>query len=209
MTRARAQSDRIPPPMLTSSSSSPRRIVALAATMASLAALVTIAPPAHAQEAERSGGRFGVSLLGGLALGTDRASGPAGFAGLSLRFGGAVTDRVHILGEFTLAAMPGGIPGWDSAFHAALNLAVQGYIGPRFFIRGGVGAGWATAVNGGSWWLPLPGPRISGAVGYDLWRRGERSISLALETSYTFLYSGGGISDRLFTLGVGVGFDWY
>lgn len=201
--------------MLPSTVCSSRRAVIFTAAAAAFGVLFTAASPtAHAQVVERTGGRVGVSLLGGFALGAVPAAAttaPTGLAGLSLRFGGAVTDRFHLLGEFTLLALPGGaISGRDiTAFHAGLNLAAQGYIGPRLFLRGGVGAGWATAVASGSWFLPLPGPRVSGAVGYDLWRSGERAISIAIESSYTFLYNGENFIDRLFTLGAGVGFDWY
>ncbi len=192
--------------------SSPRSLLPLAAVAAALA-LVAPARPAHAVEnAERQGGRFGVSLLGGFALGAGPGfTSPTGLVGPVLRFGGAVTDRFHILGEFTLLALPGGaisgVPGMG--FHAAVGLAGQGYIGPRLFVRTGLGVGWATAVTGSSWFLPLPGPRIALAAGYDLYRRDELSISVALEGSYTFLFNAGSGSDRLFTLAASIGVDWY
>jgi hypothetical protein len=174
---------------------------------------VLAAPEAVAQEATREGGRLGAGLVGGLgSVSGGRADASLPLVGLTLRFGGAFTDRFHLLGEFTLAAMPGGdlsSLGSVTAFHAALGLAGQGYLGPRFFLRGGVGAGWATATNGNTWFLPLPGPRFSWALGYDLWRRGEQSFSLSLEGSYTMLFNGASVFDRLLTLGLGVGFDWY
>lgn len=169
---------------------------------------------AHAQEADRHGGRFGVSLLGGLAAigGStgDGATVPLG--GLALRFGGAFTDRFHLHGEFVLGVMPGGSFGSvkdATAFHAAIGLAGQGYIGPRFFLRGGVGAGWAAANYSNTWYLPLPGPRFSGGVGYDLWVRGGQRFSLALEGSYTGLYHTVTAFEHLTTFGLNVGFDWY
>lgn len=177
-------------------------------------AVVLCSAQAWAQEAERHGARAGVSLLGGLgAIGAsagDGATVPLG--GLALRFGGAFTDRFHLHGEFVLAAMPGGkVSGLGelTAFHAAIDLAGQGYIGPRFFLRGGLGAGWACATTGNSWYLPLPGPRFSGAVGYDLWARGNQRFSLALEASHTILYRTRPEFDRLTTFGLNVGFDWY
>lgn len=183
----------------------------LAATLLCIA----LAPSrAAAQEAERQGGRFGVSLFGGIgnAGGSDSGSATMGLSGLSLRFGSAMTDRFHLLGEFTLGVMPGGrVAGLGdvTAFHAALDFAGEGYIGPRFFLRGGVGAGWASANAGNTWYLPLPGPRFSGAVGYALWRRGTRQFSLALETSYTMLFRASSAFDRLITVALHVGFDWY
>lgn len=186
----------------------PRHLCALV-----FATLTTAAPAVFAQEAERQGARFGASLLGALATATgDNTSANIALAGVVLRFGGAFTDRFHLLGEFTLAAMPGGSVsglGDVTAFHAALGIAAQGYIGPRFFVRGGVGAGWACATTGNTWYLPLPGPRLSGAIGYDLWRRGEQSFSVSLESSYTFLYGASSAFDRLQTVGLGVGLDWY
>lgn len=156
---------------------------------------------------------MGVSVLTGLGLpGGTGDSASAALVGLSLRFGGAFTDRFHLLGELTLGAMPGGRVaslGDVTAFHAALGLAGQGYLGPRLFLRGGVGVGWASATTGNSWYLPLPGPRFSGAVGYDLWRVGERSFSLALDVSHTSLYNASSSFDRLVTVALHAGFDWY
>ncbi len=181
---------------------------------ASVAAVCFVfAPSATAQQVERTGGRAGLSLLVGLGRpGGDTSAATLPLTGLALRFGGAFTDRFHLLGEFTLAVLPGGaLPnGRDvTAFHAALDLKGEGYIGPRFFLRGGFGAGWASATYGNTWILPLPGPRIAGAVGYNLWRRGEQTFSLTLETSYSFLYRYEADFNRIFTFGLGVAFDWY
>lgn len=177
----------------------------------SLAAALVVAPSARAQE--RQGGRFGASLYGGYASVSTSGgtSTGVGYVGPTIRFGGALTDRFHVMGEFHLGLMPGPtLPGYGSstAFYSALDLALQGYIGPRFFIRGGAGLGWACAVAGNTWILPLPGPRVSGAIGYDVWRRGERSLSLSLEGAYTVLYRDDALGS-LFALTANVGFDWY
>jgi len=168
---------------------------------------------AQEHEALRQGGRVGVSLLGGIGQpGGNGDSASVAMTGLALRFGGAFTDRFHLLGELTLAALPGGnVAGLGdvTAFHAALGLAAQGYLGPRLFLRGGVGVGWATATTGNSWYLPLPGPRFAGAVGYDLWRVGARSFSLAVDVSHTGLYNASAAFDGLLTVALHVGFDWY
>lgn len=169
---------------------------------------------AGAQEAPRQGGRFGVALNGGLASSSDGhgSSSSMGLVGLTMRFGGAITDRFHLLGEFHLLAMPGAtLPrdGDATVFHAAIDLAGQGYIGPRFFIRAGVGVGWASAKATNHWVLPLPGPRVSGALGYDVWRNGENALSVSIESSYTVLYNSPDALDSLLTLGASVGYDWY
>jgi hypothetical protein len=105
-----------------------------------------------AQEVERQGGRVGVSLLGGGAVASgDASSAGMGVGGVAIRFGGAFTDRFHLMGELTLAAMPGGnVPrlGDVTGLHPALALVGEGYIGTRFFLRGGVGAGWLTHHGG-------------------------------------------------------------
>jgi len=179
----------------------------------SAALALALAAPARAQEVERQGGRFGASLYGGYAsagTGAGTSTG-VGYVGPTIRFGGALTDRFHILGEFHLGLMPGPtLPGYGSAtaFYSALDLAGQGYIGPRFFIRVGAGLGWACAVAGNTWILPLPGPRVSGAIGYDVWRRGERSLSVSLEGAYTVLYRDDTLGS-LFAFTANVGFDWY
>lgn len=189
-----------------------RAHVLLSAT--ALLASLSFGAAAGAQEAQRQGGRFGVALHGGLASTSDGNGGSSstGLVGPTLRFGGAITDRFHLLGELHLLVLPGAtLPGYGgaTAFHAALDLAGQGYIGPRFFVRAGAGVGWASAVAGNRWVLPLPGPRVSGALGYDVWRSGETSLSVSLESSYTVLYNARGTLDALFTLGASVGFDWY
>ena len=181
-------------------------------TSLSLLATLALVTPAHAQE--RQGGRFGAALEGGFAsAGSTYASAATmPVVATTLRFGGALTDRFHILGEFHLGLLPGAtLPtyGSSTAFDAALDLAGQGYIGPRFFIRGGAGVGWACAVAGSTWMLPLPGPRVSGAVGYDIWRKGERSLSVSLETAYTVLYGSNHELSSLFTFAASIGFDWY
>lgn len=190
-----------------------RRPALRSLALASAAALGLFAPSAGAQAVERHGGRTGISLLLGFAsVHGDGGGATLPLTGLSVRFGGAFTDRFHLLGELTLAAMPAGDVARYSdvtGFHAALGLAGEGYIGPRFFVRGGAGVGWATVTNGNTWFLPLPGPRLAGAVGYALWRQGERSFSLSLETSYTWLFNGEQVFNRMFSLGLGVGFDWY
>lgn len=168
---------------------------------------------ARGDDVERQGGRVGLSLLGGAGIvSNDASSASMGLAGVAIRFGGAVTDRFHLMGELTLAAMPGGSTprlGDVTGLHPALALLGEGYIGPRFFIRGGVGAGWL-ATKGGSWALPLPGPRFSGGVGYNFWRKDERQISVALDAAYTVLFYGDNPPfDRLLTVTVQLGFDWY
>lgn len=186
---------------------SPTRAVPLALALA-------FAPTvARAQEAERQGGRVGVSLLGGAAIaGGDDASAAMGLGGVAIRFGGAFTDRFHLMGELTLAAAPGGTVsgiGDVTVLHPALALVGEGYIGPRLFVRGGVGAGWASATTGNSWYLPLPGPRFSGGVGYAIWRQGERQFSVALDVGHSLLFNARSSFDRLTTVALHVGFDWY
>lgn len=176
--------------------------------------LALLAPAiAGAQETAREGGRVGVSLLGGAAIaGGDGAGASAGLAGLALRFGGAFTPRFHLLGELTLAAAPGGeVRGLGEVLtlHPALALIGEGYIGPSFFVRGGVGAGWATSTTGNLWYLPLPGPRFSGGVGYALWSQGERQLSVAVDVGYSMLFNARPSFDRLLTVTAHVGFDWY
>ena len=187
--------------------------VARALAPALCLALCVVPALAHADDVERQGGRVGVSLLlGGAVASGDSASASIALGGVAIRFGGAFTDRFHLMGELTLAAMPGGNVrglGDVTGLHPALALLGEGYIGPRFFIRGGVGAGWATATTGNSWYLPLPGPRFSGGVGYALWRSGERQFSLAFDVAYTMLFNASTAFDRLVTAGLHVGFDWY
>ncbi len=176
------------------------------------AALHVVAREARADDAPREGGRFGVSLDGGYAsIGGATTSSGMGLGGLTLRFGGAFTDRFHLLGELRLAAMPGAAVagfGEGTAFHAALALTGEGYIGPRFFLRGGVGAGWACAVVNRTWVLPLPGPRFAGGAGYNVWRQGDRALSVAVEVSYATLFNSN-VMGSVLTATAGVGFDWY
>jgi len=173
---------------------------------------VLFSAPGLAQALERQGGRVGLSLLGGVGLAGGAVAQAAGLGGVALRFGGAFTDRFHLLGELTLAASPAGeLRGLGDVvvLHPALSLLGEGYIGPRVFLRGGIGVGWATATTGNTWYLPLPGPRLVGGLGYVLWRQGERQFSLSIEVGHTLLTNTQPAFERLTTVALHAGFDWY
>lgn len=177
-------------------------------------ALALASTSAFAQEAERSGGRFGVSLTAGYAGIVDAEGNghPAGLVGPTFRFGGALTDRVHLLGELTMQFLPGATVAGDRAatsWNTALTLSAQGYVGTRFFLRGGGGVGWIGGLSDSIWYLPLPGARFTGGFGYDVWREGERSLSINFDLGYASMSRVSGSFDRILTLAVGVGFDWY
>lgn len=200
-------------PSLALAQTQPTPSIATVTTPAPMAGAAPAAQPAAAcrcveDPLERRGGRGGVGLtLGyGQGIGGPRAGG--GFnLGASARFGGAFTDRVHVLGEFTLGGILGG-PA--TAFYGALDLQLQGFIGPNFYIRGGIGIAEAVTTQGGGWNYSLPGPRLVGAVGYDIHRLGERSFALELNTSYAFLNSNGASPyDSLFLISLGAHVDFY
>lgn len=177
-------------------------------------ALLLATTAASAQEAERTGARFGVSLTGGYAGIVDAEGNghPAGLIGPSFRFGGALTDRFHLLGELTMQYLPGSTVAGDRAatsWNTALTLSAQGYIGPRFFLRGGGGVGWTGGLSESIWYLPLPGARFTGGFGYDVWRQGERSLSVHFDLGYATMSRVSGVYERIVSLALGVGFDWY
>ncbi len=155
---------------------------------------------------ERRGGRVGVGLDLGAGLPSGRAGSDAGFAvGASLRFGGAFTDRVHVLGEFSLGGVLGGP---STAFYGALDVHVQGYIGPSFYVRGGLGVAELVGFQGSAFYYTLPGPRLTGAAGYDLYRVGDRSFALEARVSHAFL-NGGAQYNALTLATLGVNIDFY
>lgn len=177
-------------------------------------ALALVTTQASAYEAERTGGRFGVSLTAGYAGVVDGQNNghPAGLVGPTFRFGGALTDRVHLLGELTLQFLPGSTVAGDrsaTSWNTALTFSAQGYIGTRFFLRGGGGVGWMGGLSDNTWYLPLPGARFTGGFGYDVWREGERSLSINFDLGYASMSRASGSYERILTLAVGVGFDWY
>lgn len=179
-----------------------------------LSGAVFVPSLAFAQDTPRRGGRFGIALQGGYAAVSDVASTTrgAGVLGTTLRFGGAVSDRFHILGELTLWWLPGATSFADASatsWSTSLSLLVQGYVLPRLFLRAGAGVGWLGANVGNTWFLPLPGPRVSGAVGYDLWRNGEDALSVSVDVAYTSLSRTSGHLDDALTAGAAVGYDWY
>jgi hypothetical protein len=184
-------------------------------SIASLGFAVLLATTAaSAQEAERTGARVGLSLTAGYA-GVIDAEGnghPAALVGPTFRVGGALTDRFHLLGELTLQFLPGATVAGDraaTAWNTALTLSAQGYIGPRFFLRGGGGVGWMGGLSDSIWYLPLPGARFTGGLGYDVWRQGERSISVTFDLGYASMSRTSGSFDHILTLALGVGVDWY
>lgn len=156
---------------------------------------------------ERNGARVGIGLdLGGAILGgRGGASDGAFHVGASLRFGGAFTDRFHLLGEFTLGGLLGGP---TTSFYGALDVQAQGFIGPNFYLRGGVGVAELVGFQGGSFYYTLPGPRLVGAIGYEVYRVGERSFAIEANTSYAFL-NGGAQYNSLFLASVGAHFEFY
>lgn len=161
---------------------------------------------------EREGGRVGLGLT--LGLGSMVNAGTHPLVGVALRFGGAFTDRVHVLGEFALAASF----GEATYYQAALDLGAQVYVLPKLYVRGGAGIKYDIASYGDSWprQSNYPWLHLAGAVGWDLHRRSQRaaSVELVLTKSLTddqdFRWSPLEADPRYdLTVGVGLGLDWY
>jgi hypothetical protein len=177
-----------------------------------LFAATLLASAARADEyPERSGGRVGVSLFGGVAgLSGTGVSATAPMVGASLRFGGAFSDRVHLYGEFALAALPGvtidgsnvdGFLGW-------LDIGLQVYILQRLYVRGGFGVVDHASLGAVEAWS-YPGPHITGSVGFDVYRRGERAFSLEVTVADEFFEGGGTPFNGGYAVSLGAGFDWF
>jgi hypothetical protein len=199
-------------------SGSPRaaasRSLALAGLAGSVALLLTTAP-AHAEELpDRTGARVGLSLFVG-AAGFSHTNAPgvsttAPMVGASFRFGGAFTDRVHLYGEFTLAGLPGASFDGNNvtAFLGALDVGVQVYVLRRLYVRGGFGVvDHATLGSEQAW--SYPGPHITGAVGYDLHRSGERAFALEVSVADEFFEGTGTLYNGGYSVALGASFDWF
>jgi len=136
----------------------------------------------------------------------------APMVGASFRFGGAFTDRVHLYGEFMLAGLPGATfdGGSVSAFLGALDVGVQVYVLQRLYVRGGFGVVEHATLGGsnGDYWS-YPGPHITGSVGYDLHRKGERAFALEVTVADEFFEGGGTPYNGGYTVALGASFDWF
>jgi hypothetical protein len=179
------------------------------------AALWLTAARAAAEELpERTGARVGVSLFvgaGGFShTNVPGASTAAPMVGASLRFGGAFTDRVHLYGEFMLAGLPGAKFDATSvtAFLGALDVGVQVFVLQRLYARGGFGVVEHATLGAEQDWS-LPGPHITGSVGYDLIRSGERAFSLEVTVADEFFEGTGTPYNGGYSLALGAGFDWF
>lgn len=173
-----------------------------------LALSTLTASTAFAQTATRDGGRFGLALHAGFASTERRADStdldPA--VGIHMRFGGAFSDRVHLLGELSIY----GAFGDRKHLLSSLDLELQGFITRQLHVRGGFGATEQYLFDGGTFALGLPGPHFIGGVGYDVYQQGERAVTIELLGQGGFPFreprDGSGIAWAV-TLGAGV--DWF
>jgi hypothetical protein len=186
-----------------------RAAIVMVSALASLAAFPGVARADDLPE--RSGARVGISLYGGVAgLSAKGVSTTSPLVGASFRFGGAFTDRVHLYGEFSLAALPGAtIYGTSvTAFLGALDLGLQVFILRRLYARAGIGAVDHASLGAVEAWS-YPGPHITGGVGYDVYRAGERAFSLEVIVADEFFEGGGTQYTGGYTVALGAGFDWF
>jgi len=175
---------------------------------------VTAARAAAEELPERTGARVGVSLFVG-AAGFSHTDAPgvstaAPMVGASFRFGGAFTDRVHLYGELMLAGLPGAKFDGTSvtAFLGALDIGVQVYVLRRLYARAGFGVVEHATLGAEQDWA-YPGPHITGSIGYDLHRSGERAFALEVTVADEFFEGTGTPYNGGYSVALGASFDWF
>lgn len=94
-------------------------------------------------------------------------------------------------------------------YHSTHLLALQGWMAPRVWVRGGPGLAHLRVHHVGIGTRGEMVPALGGALGVELWRAAPTVIEGVLRVSAGFFDEDDGQDDAVYTLSIGAGASWY
>jgi len=196
-----------------------RMILVVAFVLAPTVALAQYAPPpppppsgpgyyAPVQQPvgiQRSGFVFGFSLGAG-SFNCDSCSDADALSGvgLDIHLGGMITPTVALMFDGWGVGHP--LDGGGNIIHVMDTVAVQGFVSPQFWIKGGVGAGQLSISDdrGDTVARSDTGFGVFGAAGFEVFQGSRFALDLQLRLG-TVKYDGGSVNMGALTVGA----NWY
>jgi hypothetical protein len=174
------------------------------------------APPAPSESSNPPAGRVG--FFGGVGVGAGvmgLACGPScdgldGSAGLSGHAGFLLASGLVVLYDAALLAHLDDSPlGPVRVFHSTHLVALQGWVAPRVWLRGGPGLAHLRIKHVGIGSRAETVPALGAALGVEVARAGPTVIEGVLRVSAGFFDEDDGQDGSVYTVSIGAGASWY